>query len=53
MKYFAYVNWRAHGHITEMHRHDCPFCNEGKGIAGGTRSDNGQWLKLGEFDEKG
>ena len=49
MRYFAYENWRAHGHIIKVHRHDCPFCNAGKGIAGGTRPDNGRWLDLGEF----
>lgn len=50
MTYFAYENWRAHGHTAKVHRHDCPFCNEGKGLAGGTHSDNGRWLALGEFD---
>ena len=49
MKYFANENWRAHGHITKDHRHDCPLCNEGKGMAGGTRPDNGRWLDLGTF----
>ena len=48
MIYFAYENWRANGHVTKVHRHDCSFCNDGKGTAGGTRSDNGQWLSLGE-----
>ncbi len=52
MKYFAYENWRAHGHITKVHRHDCPFCNDGMGMAGGTRPDNGQWLDLGEFERQ-
>jgi len=50
MEYFAYENWRAHGHITKVHRHDCPFCNKGRGMAGGTRPDNGRWLELGEFE---
>lgn len=53
MRYFAYENWRAHGHITKVHRADCVFCNDGKGMAGGTRADNGLWIDLGEFDQSG
>ena len=47
MKYFAYENWRAHGHVVKVHRADCPFCNNGRGLAGGTRADNGRWIDLG------
>jgi len=49
MKYFAYENWRAHGHITKVHTADCPFCKGGLGLAGGTRPDNGRWIDLGNF----
>lgn len=49
MMYYAYENWRAHGHVTKVHRQDCVFCNHGKGLAGGTRGDNGTWVKLGDL----
>lgn len=47
MHYYAYENWRAHGHRVTVHRATCSFCNEGKGVAGGTRKDNGRWFDLG------
>lgn len=47
MDYWAYENWRAHGHVTKVHRHDCAHCNDGRGQQGGTRADNGRWLHLG------
>lgn len=50
MKFFAYENWRANGHLTKIHRGDCAFCQNGKGIGGGTRNDNGRWIELGEFE---
>jgi hypothetical protein len=48
MRYFAYENWRAHGHVVKVHLPACPFCNDGTGLAGGTRRDNGRWLELDE-----
>ena len=50
MEYWAYENWRARGHVTKVHRHDCRFCKDGRGLVGGTRSDNGKWHHLGHFD---
>jgi hypothetical protein len=50
MRYFTYENWRARGHVTKVHANDCPFCNNGKGMNGGTRWDNGRWIDLGVFD---
>ena len=50
MEYFAYENWRAHGHVTKVHLSGCPFCNDGQGVGGGTRADNGQWHQMGNFD---
>lgn len=47
--FWAYENWRAHGHRVTVHRADCSFCAGGKGIAGGTHSDNGKWHHLGDF----
>ena len=47
--FWAYENWRAHGHTVTVHRADCPYCKGGRGLAGGTRSDNGKWRELGEF----
>lgn len=45
--FFAYENWRAHGHRLTIHVADCRFCNGGRGLAGGTRADNGRWHRLG------
>ena len=47
--YYAYENWRARGHVTKVHRHDCFFCNDGQGRDGGTRADNGRWIALGHL----
>ncbi len=49
MIFYAYENWRAHGHRVTVHAANCPFCNDGCGVRGGTRSDNGRWHELGEF----
>lgn len=49
MIFYAYENWRAHGHRITVHTASCAFCNNGRGARGGTRSDNGTWHKLGEF----
>ncbi len=48
MRFYAYENWRAHGHRMTIHRGDCPFCNDGRGQAGGTTADNGEWHQLPE-----
>jgi hypothetical protein len=48
-EFYAYENWRAHGHTVVVHAADCAFCNGGKGLGGGTRADNGKWHSLGEF----
>lgn len=52
MQYWAYENWRAHGHRTTIHEAICSFCQNGKGLAGGTRPDNGEWHNLGEFERQ-
>jgi hypothetical protein len=49
MRYFAYENWRAHGHVTKVHTADCPFCKGGLGLSGGTRPDNGRLIDLGDL----
>lgn len=49
-EYWVYENWRAHGHQAKLHNSTCPFCNNGKGLSGGTRKDNGRWIALGEFN---
>lgn len=46
MRYFAYENWRARGHVVKIHISECPFCKDGTGLSGGTRSDNGRWHYL-------
>lgn len=43
MAYFVYENWRARGHKAIVHRGTCHFCNDGRGVTTGTRSDNGRW----------
>ncbi len=45
--FWAYENWRAHGHRVTVHQSDCPYCMDGHGVAGGTRKDNGKWHRLG------
>lgn len=47
--FWVYENWRARGSVAKVHASDCPFCNEGRGLAGGTRADNGNWRRLGNF----
>lgn len=51
--FWAYENWRAHGHRVTVHSAECPYCNFGRGVRGGTRADNGKWHELGEFSEVG
>jgi hypothetical protein len=52
MIFYAYENWRAHGHRVTVHTASCAFCNDGRGARGGSRADNGKWHKLGEFVSK-
>ena len=42
-EYWVYQNWRARGHRAVIHASDCSFCNAGRGLQSGTRSDNGAW----------
>ena len=42
--YYIYENWVAHGHVAKIHKGDCSFCNEGKGIHGTDNRRHGQWL---------
>ena len=48
MPYYTYENTRAKGHRAMVHVGSCGFCKDGKGMAGGTRADNGKWH--GPFD---
>jgi hypothetical protein len=41
--YWAYENWRAHGHRVTVHVAVCGHCNNGTG-RGGTALANGRWL---------
>ncbi len=43
MSYFIYENWQAGPHKTVLHVDVCPFCNNGKGLTGGTDSRHGKW----------
>lgn len=47
-KFWAYENWRAHGHRATVHRGDCGACNHGRGVHGGGQTPNGKWH--GPFD---
>ena len=40
--FWAYENWRAHGHIAKIHRGECGSCNDGAGIHGGGQTPNGK-----------
>lgn len=43
--FWVYENWRARGHKAVLHRGQCLFCNDGRGLSGqGTSPDNGRWL---------
>jgi len=42
--FYVYENWRARGYKAKIHRGYCSFCNNGRGLTTGTRSDNGRWL---------
>jgi hypothetical protein len=48
MSYYTYENWRAEGRKGTVHAGECGFCNQGKGLSGGARSNNGKWH--GPFD---
>lgn len=48
MKFWAYENWRAKGHVVKVHGANCPHCNQGAG-RGGTHPTNGKWHSLGEL----
>jgi hypothetical protein len=41
--FWAYENWRAHGHRATIHRADCGSCNQGAGVHGGGQTPNGKW----------
>lgn len=42
-EFWAYENWRAHGHRATVHRGDCGACNHGRGVHGGGETANGKW----------
>ena len=41
IEFYSYENWH-HGYA-RVHRGDCHFCNQGKGLFGGGRTPNGEW----------
>lgn len=43
MSYYVYENWRAGPRKAIIHKGNCRSCNEGDGVRGGTRADNGEW----------
>lgn len=52
MAFYIYENWRANDK-TVIHKADCRYCNQGKGIGIGTRgTENGKWYgEFKSFDE--
>jgi hypothetical protein len=43
MAFWAYENWRAHGHRARIHRAECGACNDGAGVQGGSTTPKGRW----------
>lgn len=41
--YWVYENWTHKKAI--VHKADCSFCNQGRGIHGGSSERNGRWLR--------
>jgi hypothetical protein len=41
--FWAYENWRAHGHRLTIHRGECGACHHGAGVHGGGQTPNGTW----------
>ena len=42
MDYRIYENWRAEQKAV-IHRSNCSFCNDGRGVHPGSSDRNGQW----------
>ena len=50
-EYYFYHNWTAEkGGKAIIHRGDCSFCNNGRGIHNTGQTRNGQWI--GPFNTK-
>lgn len=43
MSYFIYENWQAGPHKAVLHFGSCGFCNNGRGLAGGSDPKHGEW----------
>lgn len=43
MDYFIYENWQAGPHKAVLHVASCAFCNDGRGLAGGSDPKHGRW----------
>jgi hypothetical protein len=41
--FWVYENWTAQGHRATVHRANCSFCNNGRGVHGGGQTRNGRW----------
>lgn len=44
MSYYLYENWQAGPHKAVLHAGACAFCNNGRGLAGGSNPKHGKWL---------
>jgi hypothetical protein len=42
--FYIYENWVAEGHKVRIHKGECSFCKEGKGIHPNAGARNGRWL---------
>ena len=43
MSYYLYENWQAGPHKAVLHSAACAFCNNGRGLAGGSDLKHGKW----------
>jgi len=48
MSFYVYENWQAEGHKAIVHRAQCSYCNNGRGIHPGASDRHGRWH--GPFD---
>jgi len=43
VSYYIYENWQAGPHKAVVHLASCAFCNDGRGLAGGSDPKHGKW----------
>ncbi len=43
MAFYVYESWQAGSGRAVLHSADCAYCNEGRGLQGGSDRSNGKW----------